>query len=165
MTSPSPSTPAGHQTPSEWFAQPDTPDRGQGLRFQCTMCGNCCSGPPGFVLVSDDELARLAARFRLTPTEFEARYTHRMDLGRSLNEVNSTFGRDCVFLDRKTIPGKAICGVYEDRPLQCKTWPFWPSVIRSPSTWSGSKRTCPGIDKGNLIPVEQIRILRDRINI
>ncbi len=129
------------------------------------MCGNCCSGPPGYVLVSDEELARLAARFRLTTAEFEARYCHRAEEGRSLNEVNSSFGRDCVFLDRHTIPGKAICGVYEDRPLQCKTWPFWPSVVKSPSTWAGSKRTCPGIDHGKLIPVEQIRIQRDAIKI
>ena len=31
-----------------------------GLRFECTQCGACCSGEPGFVWVADEEIAGMA---------------------------------------------------------------------------------------------------------
>ena len=31
-----------------------------GLRFTCTQCGDCCSGPEGYVWVNDEELAKIA---------------------------------------------------------------------------------------------------------
>lgn len=148
---------------SEWFAQPDSPEHGAGLRFSCTQCGNCCSGPEGYVLVSDDEAAALARRLNLSTAEFLTRYTRETSEGRSLTERLTPNGLDCVFLDRETHPGKAVCSVYEDRPKQCRTWPFWESVIRSRAHWENSKRTCPGIGKGKLYSVQDIRIQRDAI--
>jgi hypothetical protein len=50
--------------------------------------------------------------------------------------------------------------VYEDRPRQCRTWPFWSSVLRSRESWEQAKAVCPGIDKGTLVPVERVRVLR-----
>lgn len=155
---PKPSTP-------EWFAQPDGPEGGKGLRFGCTMCGNCCSGPPGFVIVSDDECAALAKRLNISVAKFRNEYTNVMAEGRSLNEKKTAHGWDCIFLDRQKVPGKAVCGVYEDRPIQCRTWPFWPSLMKSRKTWDDAKKTCPGLDKGVLVPVEQIRIQRDAFKI
>jgi len=129
------------------------------------MCGNCCSGPEGYVLVSDAECVALAARIGLAIEEFQTRYTHLMAHGRSLIEKVSHAGNDCVFLDRESIPGKAICGVYEDRPGQCRTWPFWPSVVSTRAAWERAKRICPGMDKGTLVPVEEVRIRRDAVRI
>ncbi|MBC7772876.1 MAG: YkgJ family cysteine cluster protein [Pyrinomonadaceae bacterium] len=152
--------------PQEWFASEETnPTDEIGLRFACTLCGNCCSGPAGYVIVSDDEAASLAARLGIDVAQFISQYTHISPEGRSLNEKTSPAGLDCVFLDRETIPGKAVCGVYEDRPIQCRTWPFWPSVVRSKTSWAAAKRTCPGIDKGPLHPVTQIRVQRDTFKI
>ncbi len=149
----------------EWFTKPDSPEGGAGLRFGCTMCGNCCTGPPGFVLVSDAEIAALAKRVGLTPEQFTEQYTHMMSEGRSLNEVKFGPLNDCVFLDRAKFPGKAVCGVYEDRPAQCRTWPFWPSLVKSRASWDNAKKTCPGINQGTLVPVEEVRIRRDSFNI
>ena len=140
----------------DWF------EEGEGLRFQCTLCGNCCTGPEGYVHVSDDEATALAARFQMTRETFLADFTRDTAMGRSLKETSTPHGLDCIFLDRTKIPGKAICGVYEDRPEQCRTWPFWPSIVQSRRNWESAKRTCPGIDTGPLIPPEQIRILRDK---
>ncbi len=39
---------------------PDGPWYQDGLRFTCTMCGKCCTGDPGYVWVTDEELAALA---------------------------------------------------------------------------------------------------------
>lgn len=164
-----PSNHGSSQSPAdraEWFASAETnPTRETGLRFACTMCGNCCSGPAGYVIVSDDEVRSLAARLGVGFDEFIEGYTHRSAEGRSLNEKTSDAGLDCIFLDRDTIPGKAVCGVYEVRPVQCRTWPFWPSVVRSKTSWAAAKRTCPGMDQGPLHPMTQIRIQRDTFNI
>lgn len=167
--------PQGPTNQPEWFAPVDPRTGEPGLRFSCSMCGNCCTGPEGYVLLTDDEAAKLAARFGITPEEFFERYTHATRHGRSLREIataktpqpaaTSLVWRDCVFLDRETIPGKAICGVYEDRPAQCRTWPFWPSNLRDAESWQRAKRTCPGMDTGTLVPVEQVRILRDTVRI
>jgi len=151
--------------PLEWFAKPDAPEAGAGLKFGCTMCGRCCSGPPGYVAVTEAEEAALAKRLNLTPAAFRKQHTHILGEGRSLNETKTEHGFDCVFLDRTTIPGKAICGVYEDRPIQCRTWPFWPSVVNTRADWERAKKTCPGIDHGTLVPVTQIRIRRDEFAI
>lgn len=150
-------------THDEWFSLPDPQSGESGLRFSCTMCGNCCSGPEGYVLIDDDEAHALANRLNLPLHEFLERFARVTSLGVSLTEKLSPFGQDCVFLDRDKIPGKAVCGVYEDRPKQCRTWPFWSSVIKSRSTWDRAKRTCPGLGKGTHYSVQQIRILRDTI--
>jgi uncharacterized protein len=143
----------------EWFSQ------GPGLSFGCTMCGNCCTGPEGYVLVTEAETQALAARLGMTAEDFNRKYTNKTSQGRSLNEHKTEFGYDCIFLDRDKFPGKAVCGVYEDRPAQCRTWPFWKSNLTSKIAWERAKRTCPGIDKGKLYPVQQIRIQRDVIDI
>lgn len=154
--------PRGATCTTDWFDKPD-PDTGElGLRFECSMCGNCCTGSPGYVLVSDAEVDRLARRLGLSDADFRSRYTHQTREGVSLTELKTDFGLDCVFLDRTTIPGKAICGVYEDRPDQCQTWPFWKSTLKNRRSWVIAGRSCPGIDRGELIPSEQIRISRDR---
>ncbi len=153
------------ETPLEWFDEHIDPQSGKsGLRFGCTMCGNCCSGPPGYVLVTEEETQKLAARLGLDTQTFIDQYTHQMSRGTSLNERLTPEGSfDCVFLDRTTIPGRAVCGVYEDRPQQCRTWPFWTSIIRDQASWDRARRRCPGINTGTLVPPEQIRILRDKV--
>lgn len=149
----------------EWFDAPDEQTGKGGLRFACTMCGNCCTGPEGYVLVNDQECAALAARLGMTAAEFVERYTHVLPVGRSLIERITSFGNDCVFLDREKVPGKAVCGVYEDRPRQCRTWPFWDSIMRSRRDWERAARVCPGIDKGHFVPADKIRIQRAVVKI
>ena len=38
----------------------------------------------------------------------------------------------CVFLDHDTNQ----CRIYEARPVQCRTYPFWPDLMASPSAWN-----------------------------
>jgi Fe-S-cluster containining protein len=149
-------------TRGDWFDDYDP--SGPGLRFGCTMCGNCCTGPEGYVLYSEAEGAAIAARLGISVEEFIRDYTKETMLGRSLREKPSERGLDCVFLDRQRVPGKAVCGIYEDRPEQCRTWPFWKSLVQSRHAWETAKRMCPGLDRGRLIPPEQIRILRDKVD-
>jgi len=152
----------------EWFDRPDSTGSA-GLRFSCTLCGNCCTGPEGYVLVSEAETAALASRLGLGVAAFIEGYTRESAHGRSLIEraapEGATPGMDCIFLDRTTMPGRAVCGVYEDRPRQCRTWPFWRSNLESRRAWERAKRTCPGMDTGTLHSVQQIRVVRGVIDI
>jgi len=148
----------------EWFDAPGAAGDA-GLRFACTMCGNCCTGPEGYVLFTDEEADRLARRLGVGRDEFLRRYTRWTIKGRSLGEVPSAHGLDCVFLDRHSVPGKAVCSVYEDRPAQCRAWPFWPSVLASRESWALAARRCPGMGRGDVVPVERVRVLRDSVRV
>ena len=158
--------PAARDDDRPWYAKPDptgkTKAGEQGLRFTCTQCGNCCTGAPGYVYFSDDESTAMAADLGISRSQFDARYTHSAPDGPSLTEHNTRFGYDCVFLDRETQPGKALCRVYRSRPAQCRTWPFWKENMRSPGHWRSASRTCPGINKGTLHCVETIRLTVER---
>jgi hypothetical protein len=58
-----------------------------GLRFQCTQCGDCCSGGEGYVWVNQEEIDAMAARVGMTPVAFEERYVKRVGVRRSLKEI------------------------------------------------------------------------------
>lgn len=119
-----------------------------GLRFTCTRCGQCCTGAPGFVWVTDEEVAALAA-FRGEPLEeVLGLYTRLSGSRRTLREKANG---DCVFYERG-----AGCVVYEVRPRQCRTWPFWESNVATPQDWEHTRRICPGSGQGELIPAEEI---------
>jgi Fe-S-cluster containining protein len=129
-------------TPDEepWFRD--------GLRFTCTQCGKCCTGEPGFVWVTDDEVEALA-KFRGEPLrEFVPLYTRTARGKRTLREKANG---DCVFFD-----AQRGCTVYRVRPRQCRTWPFWESNIATPEDWERTTEICPGSGQGELIPVEEI---------
>ncbi|MGV6814346.1 MAG: YkgJ family cysteine cluster protein [Phycisphaerales bacterium] len=164
---PTPSKPS--QGKPEWFDQPDptgTTDTGEvGLRFTCTQCGNCCTGPTGFVLFTDSEANAMAKDLKISKEDFYANYTRDTIVGRSLNEVEMDgFGYDCVFLTRDE-QGKTGCSIYRTRPEQCRTWPFWKSNLIGKRAWRAASADCPGMDTGKLHPPTHIRITRERVEI
>ena len=129
-----------------------------GLRFECTQCGDCCSGSEGYVWVNQEEINGMAGKLGMTPDAFEAEHVKRVGVRRSLKE---RAGGDCVLLDETT----RKCTAYEERPRQCKTWPFWDSNIRNPEAWAEAAVACPGCNKGNLVPLEQIIEQAEKIRI
>lgn len=136
------------------MAQPDQDDKwyAQGLRFACQACGRCCGGAPGYVWVDEQDLAAMAALLGLPAADFERVYVQRLGRGKSLREKANY---DCVLLD-----GRGRCTLYEVRPLQCRTWPFWPSNLRTPRDWEQAARRCRGIGQGPVYRYEQIEALR-----
>lgn len=120
-----------------------------GLRFECTGCGDCCTGAPGYVWVNKAEIEAMAVELELPADEFEAKYVRYVGIRRSLVEYSNG---DCVFFDNKS----RKCQVYEQRPRQCRTWPFWKSTIRTPEAWEETCESCPGSGKGKLYQLEQI---------
>jgi Fe-S-cluster containining protein len=128
----------------------DQPWFKDGLRFTCTGCGDCCTGAAGYVWVNGAEIAALASQVGLDVETFESRYVRRIGIRKSLVEFSNG---DCVFFDNQS----RKCGVYEARPRQCKTWPFWDSNLRSPAAWKQTCEVCPGSGQGQLVSLESIR--------
>src|SRR5687767_13075746 len=98
----------------------------EGLRFACTRCGDCCRGP-GYVWVDEAEIAELARHLDVDEVTFEAVYTRRVGRGRSLRDQAND---NCIFFAEEQ-----GCLVYEARPRQCRTWPFWEQNVETPENW------------------------------
>jgi uncharacterized protein len=143
----------------------------QGLSFQCTQCGNCCTGGPGFVWVSDVEVTRLAEHLKLPELDVLKKYCRKLGDRISLKERLNNGLHDCVFLaevpatqveNGQTVThSRRVCTIYPVRPLQCRTWPFWNGLLASPENWNAASDRCPGINRGKPYSKERIEALRD----
>jgi len=127
-----------------------------GLKFSCTQCGNCCSGDPGYVWATKEEIAKISAFLGRTDGWLDRTHLRRVGLHYSLTEHANG---DCVFLKREN--GKSMCTIYPVRPLQCRTWPFWTENLRSKKTWDDlAESKCPGMNKGQAYDYVQIETRR-----
>lgn len=122
----------------------------EGLRFKCTGCGKCCTGSPGYVYLSLTDLERLADHFQLTPTEFAKKYTRLVDGQYAL--LDKPNSGDCLFLENKQ------CTVYETRPIQCRTFPWWIHNLREPSDWEEAAKSCEGVNHPDAPIIPSIEI-------
>jgi Fe-S-cluster containining protein len=127
-----------------------------GLRFTCTQCGHCCTGEPGFVWVTAEEIAAIAGLRGEPVEEVTALYTRAVDVyhARSADRRQSLREKangDCVFYDRAR-----GCTIYPVRPRQCRTFPFWESNVKTPKAWERTCASCPGSGHGELISAEEI---------
>lgn len=129
-----------------------------GLRFECTGCGDCCSGDPGYVWLNKAEIREMAAVRGQTVEEFEDESVIEVGVRKSLREHGNG---DCVLLDAKT----RKCTVYAARPRQCRTWPFWDSTVKSPEAWAETCDACPGSGKGRLYTIDEIETARGVIRV
>jgi uncharacterized protein len=121
-----------------------------GLRFQCTECGQCCTGAPGYTWVSEEEIATIAYHLNLSLKEFSKRYLRRVMGRQALLELPRTY--DCIFLKDKK------CQIYSVRPKQCRTFPWWRQNLSSPEAWEEAAKHCEGINPmAPLVPGEVIQ--------
>ncbi|MFO0903779.1 MAG: YkgJ family cysteine cluster protein [Pirellulales bacterium] len=136
----------------------DAPWYKDGLRFQCTQCGDCCTGAPGYVWVNQAEIEALAKLVGEELEAFEDKYVRRIGVRRSLVEFPNG---DCVFFDSQA----RKCTVYDARPRQCRTWPFWDSNLRKKEDWDWVCTVCPGSGKGPLYSIETIEQQRKTFHV
>ncbi len=100
--------------------------------------------------ISDAEIGALAGHFQLADREFREIYTRLLPKGEISLREKST--HECIFFDRER-----GCTIYALRPRQCRTWPFWSSVVFSEERWREESEDCPGMDQGPLHPAEEIQ--------
>lgn len=128
----------------KWYAK--------GVHFRCVApeCNDCCTGSrgDGYVWVTADDMENMAKLLDMEFDKFTRTYIRQINWSFSLIEKPS---KDCVFLEDRG------CKVYEARPGQCRTYPFWPEVVDKKKTWRKEAVQCPGInDDAPLVPASEI---------
>lgn len=109
--------------------------------------------------VNKNEIAAIAAVTGDNDiAEFEKKYVRRVGIRKSLVEFANG---DCVFFD----PEKRNCTVYDARPRQCRTWPFWDSNVRSKRAWKETCAVCPGSGTGTLHQLVEIEASRKVVKV
>jgi len=90
---------------------------------RCSTCeGNCCIGESGYIWINKDEIVKLAKHLDMSVEELKKEYLFKVDYKYSIREkLISKENYACVFFDLT----KKQCSVYEARPTQCRTFPFW----------------------------------------
>ena len=131
----------------------------EGIRFQCQGSGKCCTshGQYGFVYMTPEDRKNMAKTLKMTVAAFTKKFCEKEDGVWRLKERSEN--PDCLFL----VNGKR-CGVYEGRPMQCRTWPFWPEVM-NPKSWAKDVVSfCPGVGKGRVWSGDEIeQLIRDQV--
>jgi len=125
-----------------------------GVRFTCRPdCGRCCTrhGDYDYVYLLPDDVRALASHFEMSVAAFRRRHT-RKEEGHIVLRMD---GPACPFLEGSR------CSVYEARPRQCRTFPFWPENLKTRKRWESLATFCPGIGGGETVPLltiqEQLR--------
>jgi Fe-S-cluster containining protein len=135
-----------------------------GLQFSCQPeCRYCCGVEPGYVFLTPDDIDRLVTFLHLDIASFLQQYCRKVPMG-SFHYISliETAQHDCIFL------GEHGCTVYEGRPIQCATYPFWNTVLENRQTWEQEATWCPGIGKGRLYSrdeIDQLLHLREGVEV
>jgi len=89
----------------------------------CDTCaGNCCIGESGYIWITEKEINVLAMHLNITQEELRIKYLNKISYKHSIKEVKlSEDNFACVFFNLE----KRQCSIYEARPTQCRTFPFW----------------------------------------
>jgi Fe-S-cluster containining protein len=123
----------------------------KGLKFSCTQCSACCRYESGFVFLSEKDLHVLSKSLKMGYTEFMEAFCRWVPFsaGAERLSLREKSNLDCIFW-------KDGCSVYEARPLQCRSFPFWPAVLDSKRAWKSTAEVCPGMGQGKLHSAEVI---------
>ena len=95
-----------------------------------------------------EDIIALYMELGIDEEEFKRTYT---DVVNKAFVLKSFPNGDCIFYDERT-----GCGVYNARPLQCRTFPFWPENLRRRSAWAKIVKFCPGSGTGEFHDKEEI---------
>ena len=130
-----------------------------GLHFACKQCGRCCTGEPGYVWVCEEDIQKIASELGIARDRFEETFVKTVrGIGKTLVEFEDG---DCALFDGET----RKCRIYDSRPIQCRTWPFWSRNVDSQNSWKKTAKFCPGCNQGTLFAEEQIEMERKKIDI
>ena len=124
------------------------------MQFACQGSGKCCvsRGAYGYVYLTLEDRRRLAQALKMPTRQFTRQYCSKTDRLFHLTDI----GPDCLFLRNSR------CAVYEGRPTQCRTWPFWPENMNA-RAWTAIAAFCPGVGRGKAVPREKIaQVLREQ---
>jgi len=99
--------------------------------------------------MSKKEAERIRLHLGITENWFRRRYiTH---LTRNTLTARMKNGR-CTFLNNN-----GQCKIYRLRPVQCRTYPYWPEIVDNLKSWNQEAKHCEGINNGTIVPISEIK--------
>ncbi len=114
------------------------------MRFACQVgCTRCCD-TQGFVYITERDLQRIAKYLDMTAEAFESQYVVRY---RHILRLRKPPKSQCHFLQQ------GGCSIHKVKPVQCRTYPFWPELVEDAAAWAEEAARCPGIHNGELIQI------------
>jgi len=88
----------------------------------CAICqAKCCTGESGYIYVNKSEIEGIAKFLDIPLRDFVDMYLFKKMYKYSIKEVQYGDSFECVFYDRESNG----CKIYQCRPKQCRTFPFW----------------------------------------
>ena len=112
----------------------------EGLQFDCTGCGKCCK-VDGDVWLAPEEKETIMTHLGYSQCDDNESYVE--DFQKKYIRAEVTNGNQseswvclkrkegaCIFLDEA-----GQCSIYAVRPVQCSTYPFWPSIVQNREDW------------------------------
>jgi Fe-S-cluster containining protein len=116
----------------------------RGLQFECNRCGKCCTGFPGYVYLSENDIKNISQFLQQTKDRFLKKYTKTVHVFTEQRlSLTEKANYDCVFWNK-------LCTIYPARPYQCRAYPFWKRYLISRREWCRAGEFCPGINNGKL---------------
>ena len=105
----------------------------------CESCeGRCCTGESGYIYVTKAEIEKIALLKGMDTKEFVKQYLFKKMYKYSIKEKKVGESYECIFYDASANG----CTIYDARPSQCKTFPFWDYYKKRVDEL---KLECPGI--------------------
>jgi Fe-S-cluster containining protein len=122
-----------------------------GLNFSCKRCSSCCRYDQGFVYLSQKDLNKLTSVLKMDEKSVINAYCRWVTNwnGDAVLSLKEKSNYDCILWD-------SGCTVYNERPLQCVTFPFWDSIIADEKCWESAAKSCPGMNSGELHTMTEI---------
>jgi uncharacterized protein len=127
-------------------------ERSDPIPFACTSCGRCCK-TQGDVHMAPEDVSHASKILGIPVTEFIRTYASHtlLDLASySSNDKTWIQVKDkdeaCIFLDAETNQ----CSIYNARPAQCRTYPFWPNLMQTPNDWNKECRRTDDDEESSL---------------
>ncbi len=88
----------------------------------CATCqAKCCTGESGYIYVNPQEIEAIASFLGLETDAFMQKFLFKNGYKYSIKERKMSESYECSFYDRASNG----CMIYEVRPAQCRTFPFW----------------------------------------
>ena len=106
---------------------------------KCDECGGkCCVGESGYIWISEDEIRSLGEYLGYKTELFKEIFLEKFGNRYSIKEKLYKGGLACIFFDEKN----KNCSIYEYRPNQCRSFPFWERFKRN---FKELERECIGV--------------------
>ena len=106
----------------------------------CEICeAQCCSGESGNIFFTKNEMFEISENLNISTKKFLSDFCRKNGYRYSIKEMQQNGKYSCIFLSGNR------CDIYDVRPNQCKTFPFW-NEFKNGKNMEYLKNECIGVE-------------------